>query len=524
MKILRRPVFLPFAAFVALASGLSPLSIVLGQGSLTPPAAPGPMMKSLDQIEPRIDLFNAPASAVDTSQSDYHFHIVRSGAYYFSQNLSATKANGILVDAENVTIDFRGFLMQGSGGGDGIHNEQYAGLVVMNGAISGFANGISCPNNFAWTGQVRNMTINSCTTNGMLLGDDWMVKDATVYNCVGDAAIAGGKNCVFENSNVSKNTTTYGISGGTGCRFVNCTADNVTGSAASSSGINAGLGASVIHCTASSNGSGSTGAGITVGDGSNVSECVIDSNHGKGIVGGSRCVFSGDSCRSNGGNGFTASGLAVITNCAAASNTGGAGYSVGAGSVLTHCAADSNHDSGISADTSTIVECTVTGNGADGAAGVTLTGSTGGVIDRCVVSSNISGGIYVYPSGVQVTGNSIHSNGIDNGIDVKGNDCRVVENIVCNNGFGIIVEGTDSLVEANTVMSNGALGISAFLMSAKNNVIVRNTASGNGAHNYSLGSGNRVGPIITPPSSPATDGTTAGPGMGTTDPWANFSY
>lgn len=497
MKILVWPVIFVFAsralaALALLASGLCPVTTALGQGSLTPPAAPGAMMKTLDQIEPRIDLFNAPASAVDTLQSDYHFHIVRSGAYYFSQNLSATKANGILVDAENVTIDFRGFLMQGSGGGDGIHNEQYGGLAVMNGAISGFANGINCLNNVAWAGQARNLTINSCTTNGMLLGDEWMVKDCTVYNGVGNSAIAGGNNCVFENASASKNTTKFGISGGNGCRFVNCTANNVTSSSASSSGINAGLAASVSHCTARSNGSGSTGAGITVGDGSNVSDCVSDSNHGSGIVGGGHCV---------------------ITNCSGASNTG-AGYSVGMGSVLTHCAAYSNHTGGIIAINATLVECIVMQNGVnlsssvgielDEGVGGVASPATGGIIDRCVVCSNNGDGIDVKASTVQVTGNSVGSNG-GGGILVRGNNCRIVENQVFNEPVGIFVAAGDG-------------------GTATNNVIVKNTVAGSTEFNYHIIPGNRVGPIVGPPPSGTLDGSSAGAGMGTTDPWANFSY
>ena len=52
---------------------------------------------------------------------------------------------------------------------------------------------------------------------------------------------------------------------------------------------------------------------------------------------------------------------------------------------------------------------------------------------------------------------------------------------------------------------------------------MRNSASGNGT-NYVIVAGNKVGPIVAAPSSGAISGDTGGAGVGTTDPWANFSY
>src|SRR6478672_4455539 len=61
------------------------------QGSLTPPpGTPAPTMKTLDQVdthidvkgEKRIDLQNAPAAAVTTTDANYHFIINQPGSYY----------------------------------------------------------------------------------------------------------------------------------------------------------------------------------------------------------------------------------------------------------------------------------------------------------------------------------------------------------------------------------------------------------------------------------------------------------
>ena len=58
-----------------------------------------PTMKTLQQIEPQIDLQNAPASAVDTNNASYHFIINQPGSYYPSANPGVTKANGIVQES-----------------------------------------------------------------------------------------------------------------------------------------------------------------------------------------------------------------------------------------------------------------------------------------------------------------------------------------------------------------------------------------------------------------------------------------
>jgi hypothetical protein len=75
------------------------LSTCLGQGALTPPAAPGPVMKSLDQIEARTAITNA-SSPVTISQP---------GSYYLTQNLTVSNGNGIKITTNGVTLDLNGF-------------------------------------------------------------------------------------------------------------------------------------------------------------------------------------------------------------------------------------------------------------------------------------------------------------------------------------------------------------------------------------------------------------------------------
>src|SRR5512141_2377001 len=74
----------------------------LSQGSLTPPGAPAPTMKTLQQVEPRTDVLTLP------SGGSAQYVISAPGSYYLTTNIlgipSASKV-GILIQANNVTLD-----------------------------------------------------------------------------------------------------------------------------------------------------------------------------------------------------------------------------------------------------------------------------------------------------------------------------------------------------------------------------------------------------------------------------------
>lgn len=106
------------------------------QGSLTPPGAPAPTMKTLAQVEPRTAITNTP------------FTISQSGSYYMTGNFSST-GHGIVITASGVTLDLMGFTLAGDRGSsdygvfvDGATNAPVRDVVVRNGFIRNFGNGL----------------------------------------------------------------------------------------------------------------------------------------------------------------------------------------------------------------------------------------------------------------------------------------------------------------------------------------------------------------------------------------------
>jgi hypothetical protein len=70
---------------------------LFAQGPLTPPGAPAPTMKTLDQVEARTPISTAP------------FTVSASGSYYLTANLAVTSGNAITISADDVTLDLNGF-------------------------------------------------------------------------------------------------------------------------------------------------------------------------------------------------------------------------------------------------------------------------------------------------------------------------------------------------------------------------------------------------------------------------------
>ena len=134
-----RILLLALAAALLLIFILHPSSFLLAQGSLTPPGAPAPTMKTLDQIEPRvaINATNTPGDA------DSLFKITQPGSYYLTGNITGVAGkHGIEIAAPangpGVTIDLMGFELTGVPGSlDGIAATTAGArnIAIVNGAV-----------------------------------------------------------------------------------------------------------------------------------------------------------------------------------------------------------------------------------------------------------------------------------------------------------------------------------------------------------------------------------------------------
>jgi parallel beta-helix repeat protein len=419
---------------------------VLAQGSLTPPGTPAPTMKTLQQVEPRIDLQNAPASAVSTTNVNYHYQINLPGSYYLSANIGVTKLGGIHINTEGVTLDLNGFEISrtASSGGDGIAIAATAHrATVRNGSLKGLGHGI------------RSIEAAGVPARGCAF------RDLTVSNCT-QIGINAGRGATVESCRVQDNSGSYGIYAAEAASISNCVAlnNNVV------TAIWAGSGSTLTNSTAVAN----TGTnGIYAGAGSVLTNCAARGN---------TVDF-----------GIAADAGVSLTNCSAVSNGSAAavsaGFDAGLGTVLVNCAAYSQQSTA------------ATPTGTTGA-GFRLTG--GNVLKNSTARFNFGDGIHA-STRCLITDNVSTANGVNAG-----------------SGMGIHVTGADNRIEGNNVIVNDR----GYLITAAGNIILRNTASGNGV-NWDVVTGNVI-LVVNATTAGAISGNSGGTAPGSTDPNANFTY
>ncbi|CAN5746529.1 hypothetical protein BH11PLA1_BH11PLA1_07370 [soil metagenome] len=377
-------------------------------GPLTPPAGPvASTLKPLAEVEPRtvISATNTPGDA------DSVYKITQPGSYYLTGNLTGVSAKDLIeIGASNVTLDLNGFALLG---------------------VAGSLNGIS-----------------DTTDDGDILFNI-TVKNGTVAN--------------FSGSGIRLPRAVGGPVRGLRIEGVSASGNVAVGINATNGG------ASILFCTASSNGA----SGISAGSGSVVIGCTATLNTSFGIRGDGACT---------------------IVDCAASSN--GTGISLGARGVISRCTAQLNAGDGFAVSSGRVTDCNAVSNGDDG-----FSASGACVISGCLADNNTGDGIQV------------------------GAAC-LVERCHCNfngagtgNAAGIHVALNDNRIEGNTCLGADR-GIDVDIAG---NFIARNICTGN-TLNWDVVGGNVILVINAATSVVAISGNSGGVAPGSTDPNANFTY
>ena len=257
------------------------LRSAIPQGSLTPPGAPAPTMKTLEEVEPRTPIASLP------------FTITTPGSYYLARNLSATAdGGGITISADNVTIDLNGFALIGGGAGS--------------------VTGINAP------AERKNIAIRNGTVRG------WSAGGIRIP----------GTNGIFERLRVSDNTggsVSAGLAVGSDVVIKDCVATNNSGP-----GIQTGNGATVTGCVASLNGS----HGFALADSVTITDSTARDNSNSGISVLSKSTVSRCTATDN-FHGIDAAFVCTVTECTSVGN-GGDGIRVHFGSTVKNCTVRSN--------------------------------------------------------------------------------------------------------------------------------------------------------------------------------------
>lgn len=346
---------LPGLVFLWGACGLAE-----AQGPLVPPGVPAPLMKTIEQLEPRIpiDAVNTPGDAGSV------YRITQPGHYYLTAPLIGEPfKRGITIIASDVTIDLMGFPVLGvSGATIGIVTEgPFSNITLRNGMVAEWPNdGINLANGGLGSGAlIENVQVVHNGQRGLLPHHNAVVRGCIISEN-GLAGMQGADRTVLEESVAGRNGST-GFRVGSDSRIADSLAHhNPTAGfdVGARSLVNGSIAASFLITNY-------VGHGFVVAANSSVHESIAFANVGDGFR-------------------FTGAGGTLRDSLSTQNVTNGV-YIVGSGGVV---------------EKSMVEFCGV---------GIRVNGSNSSVIDNHVVRSVNNGILVASATGVIIHGNTVGS-------------------------------------------------------------------------------------------------------------------
>lgn len=164
---------------------------VARSGPLTPPGAPAPTMKTLNEVEARIPI--GPLTTPGDANAVYV--ISQPGSYYLTGDVQGVAGkSGILIGAESVTLDLNGYALVGASGSlHGVVMFAFVpGVEIRNGVVRNW--GQSGVLALAENGRIRDLRIYNCGRWGIDVAGSLLprIEDCAVYSCGGIAGVDGG--------------------------------------------------------------------------------------------------------------------------------------------------------------------------------------------------------------------------------------------------------------------------------------------------------------------------------------------
>jgi parallel beta-helix repeat protein len=279
----------------------------------------------------------AGSRGVGTKITSLPYTISSPGFYYITKDLSCSGAHGIIISADNVTVDLMGFSLSGDGTGsyDGIYMSGRANVEIRNGTVRNFGlDGIHETSSVAKGHRVINIRARDNGNRGInVLSKNSLVERCTSmgngsYGIVaGNGSTITGNTCytnsdygiyAYSGVTVTGNTcyynSSYGIYANTGATVTgNTCRDN------EDHGIWASTGSTVTGNTCYSNDSD----GIHTDIGATVTGNTCSSNDSDGIYANTGSTVTGNTCYGNGGYGIYLCGHNLVDQNTAYNNTGG---------------------------------------------------------------------------------------------------------------------------------------------------------------------------------------------------------